>query len=301
MRQVVVVGAVLGALAAAALSGAETELPPKNALLGGGAIGTTWVSNPRAGHPDVKYTTIRVNKQNGRSVHVYAEWPVRCQGRSPVTAIFDTVAPLKPDGTFARTGSLPKTAVIPDGLRFQLTGAFDGATAARVTGSASFAFTEDGKTSACSGSDIRTQVRLPGPAGGAPAPKRGAVYYGSTSDTGSVILRVAAGGRQVAQIGEEGWLDCKTAELKRNGGPFVQNTSPPATIRANGTFGGSEHFDSLQPLLPGTVAHMTSRVTGRFGATTASGTWELQAVVVDEKTKKVEDTCQRKVTWRVSL
>jgi hypothetical protein len=301
MRQAgAVFAVVIAVLASTALSGGQSALPAKDELLGGGTMGPHFVSNRRLGHPDVRYTTIRVDKQTGKTIHLYGEWPVPCSNRAPVTAIFDAVVPLKTDGSFAGTGVLPKTAVIPKGLHYGFSGAFDSPTAAHVVGSARFTFAGDGKTSSCSGNGIRTQVRSPGNVEGRAAPKASAVYYGSTSDTGSIIFRVTPDGRHIAQIAEEGWLDCKTPRLKANGGPFLQNTSPPEPIKADGTFGGTERYDSTRELLPGTIAHITSSVTGKFGAATAGGTWELRATVVDRKTRKVRDTCSRRVTWKKS-
>ncbi len=154
MRQAAVLVVVVCALAGAALAAGAALLPAKNELLGGGTIGMHWVSSPKAGHPDVSYTTIRVDKKTGRSLHLYGEWTVPCSGRPAVTAVFDTVVPLKPDGTFTGRGTLPATDLIPKGMQYSFDGAFTSPTAARVTGAATFTFVENGKSSRCAGSGL---------------------------------------------------------------------------------------------------------------------------------------------------
>jgi hypothetical protein len=295
----VLIAVSAAALALAGIAAAKTALPAKNALLGGGMIGTKFV---HGAHHDVGYTSIRVDKKTGKSVHVYGEWPTACTSTNYVTAVFDTVVPLKADGTFAGSGVTPKNDVVPEGVSYRFSGKFLGPTAAQVVGSATFAFVSNGKSSKCASRNVRTEVRTTPKVTGTPSPKAGAAYYGNTSDTAAVALRVAANGKSVAQTAEEGWLDCKTPELKANGGPFLRNTSPPAAIGADGTFHGEETFDdSTGAFGAGTVAHIRSVLDGKFGATSVGGTWTVTADVVDQATNAAKDTCTRKVTWAASL
>ena len=306
MRQAVgVVAAIAVALAVSAWAlGASvlgsSALPEKDALLGGGKIGPRFETRAALGHPDVAYTTIRIDKTSALSFHIYGEWPIPCKGRAAVTAIFDTDVELEPDGTFEATGLVPPSSIIPKGLKYNFSGAFTSATTAQLGGGASFAFVENGKRYQCAGSGVKTEVRVAPTVSGGPAPAPGATYYGTTSDTGAVLLRVTADGKGVAQIAEEGWLDCHTKELKKNGGPFIRNTSPPATIGAGGTFAGEERYDAVNSFLPGTVTRIHSEIAGKFGASSVGGTWTVEAKVVDKKTGATSDTCKRKVTWTMS-
>src|SRR5262249_10222182 len=142
------------ALALTGIAAAKTVLPHRNALLGGGTIGTKFV---HGAHNDVGYTSIRVDKKTGKSVHLYGEWPTACKGIAPVVAIFDDVVPLKADGTFAGSGLVPANEVVPDGVKYQFAGRFVGATAAEVVGSAAFTFASDGKSHQCASKNVRTQ------------------------------------------------------------------------------------------------------------------------------------------------
>src|SRR5262249_20910527 len=160
-----------------------------------------------------------------------------------VHGIFDKVVPLAADGTFAGSGLVPASDVIPKGMRFRFTGSFAGPAAAHVTGALSFTFAGKGNPVSCAARRIETEARTAPKPPGTPAPKAAGAYYGTTADTGAVVLRVAADGTHVAQIGEEGWLDCSTKDLKQNA-PFIHNTSPAAAIAAGGTFSGEERFDA---------------------------------------------------------
>ena len=271
MKKVVCAALAAASLVVAAAATAAVVLPAKNAALGGGSIGAAFVRTA-GGHPDVVRTILLVDEKDVRSVRVIAAWPTPCGGRTPVTAIFEQVVKVQPDGTFAGKGVVPETERTPGGVTFSISGALRSPTSAWVGGKAAFSFVENGATAACAGTVKRQEVRAAPAVAGKPAPKGGAAYFGATSDKGSVAVRVAAGGQRIAEAAEEGWLDCQTDELKQDGGPFHSNVTPPIAIRADGTFHGEERFDSQYEWLPGTVGHMRSVLDGRFGATTVGGT-----------------------------
>ena len=304
MRQAVgVVAAIAVALAVSASAlGASfggIGMPEKDALLGGGKIGQRFETRPHWASGR-RLSTIRIDKTSALSFHIYGEWPIACKGRAAVTAIFDTDVDLKPDGTFEATGLVPPSSIHPEGASVQLQRRFHERSTGPGRRRRQLHVRRERQAVPVRRERGQTEVRVAPTVSGAPAPAAGASYYGTTSDTGAVLLRVTADGKGVAQIAEEGWLDCHTKELKKNGGPFIRNTSPPATIGAGGTFAGEEQYDAVNSFLPGTVTTIHSEIAGKFGASSVGGTWTVEAKVVDKKTGATSDTCKRKVTWTMS-
>jgi len=297
LKKLVVTAAAVAAIAGGSMAAADVGLPARNALLGGGAIGKTFARGAH-GHPDVAYTSIRVDKKTGKTLHLYGEWPTACKGRSFVTGVFDTVTSLGADGSFTATGTYPKNAFTPKGIRFQLSGRFTSPTSATGTGKLSFTFASDGKTRTC-GSTTRFEVRTTPSVAGEPSPKPGAAYFGNTDDTFAVSLRVSRDGASVAQVAEEGWLECTVPTLKK--GVYVRNTSPAAAIAKDGSFHGVETFDDPVSFGPGLVGKVHSEVAGAFGDGTVGGTWTVTSDVLDSKTHAKKGTCSGKVGWAASL
>jgi hypothetical protein len=110
-----------------------------------------------------------------------------------------------------------------------------------------------------------------------------------------MVLRVAPDGRTVAQQALLWNAKCRfnVAGLGR------ATSSPTMAIHSNGTFGFTERYDETYGNF---VAHITSQHTGRFGLSTAAGTWHVHVDVRNAQTKKRADSCDSgAVRWFVRL
>jgi hypothetical protein len=225
-----------------ALTGVASAGSSPGLLLGGGWAGAT----PAAGTVD--FVTIRVSR-NGNTLHFYGDWPASCSSGRFVTASVDRVVALRPDGSFAGSGSFRKEGTVGD---FRFAGSLDTPTSADGTGGAQFRAGNE----TCATGAIAWRAVAPPPVSGAPRPLAG-LYLGNTGQNDPVVLRVAAGGRRIVQAGLEFVVTCP-------GQPFGSGSVvfPGLPIRADGTFSSTRRFGS----------RLIATLTGRFGASTGGGT-----------------------------
>ncbi len=270
------------ALAAAASAGASPPLAPPGELLGGGAI-------PLKGSYGLHFVTVRVTP-DGKRVKLYGDWNGSCKGfRGPVTASFFAQVPLSKDGSFKGSGPLDSAVAVGP---FTFQGAFTSPTSAAGTGNVHFTFTPGGGQSySCDTGTVVWRVRADRPVSGPPRPHAGATYYGNTSQNLPLVLRVSPDGRSVGQAALLWNAGC----AKAKSGLSTGTISPPSRI-AGGVFSTTQRYNDAS--ISGRVVSVD---TGRFGATTAAGTWHVHVEVVG-KGGRVADTCDSgQITWRARL
>jgi hypothetical protein len=276
------------AVAGRAASG-RPAFPAGGALLGGGAVAKQFVETANY---HLHFTTVSLT-DDGRRVKFYGDWNARCAGwKGPVTATFFKQVPIQADGTFQGTGPLESTSA--DGT-FVFRGRFSGAGRASGTGSVRFTFHNGASSYRCRTGTLGWQVRTALNRFGRPRPVAGHAYFGNTTQRLPMVLRVASDGRTVSQQALLWNATCKNnvAGLGR------ATSSPTMTIRRNGTFGFTERYTETYA---NSVAHITSTHTGRFGLSTASGTWHVHVDIRNAQTKQRADSCDSgAVRWFVRL
>jgi hypothetical protein len=110
-----------------------------------------------------------------------------------------------------------------------------------------------------------------------------------------MVLRVARDGRSVAQQAVMWNATCK----KNVAGLGRSTSSPSMPIRSNGTFGFTERYTETYGNF---TARITSTHTGRFGLSTAAGTWRVHVDVRNTKTNARADSCDSgPLRWAVRL
>jgi hypothetical protein len=284
---------VVAAVAAAAALGAG-KLPDRT-LLGGGAIGPAYREVARF---DVHHVSMRL-LAGGRKAHFYGDWNSRCAGfGAPVTATFDQVVPIAADGSFTGTGPIPGD--LASGT-FTFAGRLS-ADRARASGSGhvEFAFRPNGGDAAraydCS-ARVSWQARTTPPAAtGKAAIALDRAYYGNTSQRYPFVLRSPRSGARAVPQASLMW-DAKCKVQKGGTGGYM--TSPPAALAGDGSFGYTERFDKT--FADGVVGHYTSKLEGRFGATSAAGTWRIQLRLVNAD-GTTRDTCDSGlIAWAAAL
>jgi hypothetical protein len=149
----------------------------------------------------------------------------------------------------------------------------------------------------CHGASLRGQIQTRTALGryGRPQPRPGRAYFGNTTQRLPMVLRVARDGRSVAQQALMWNARCKhsVAGLGRS------TSSPKMSIHGDGTFGFTERYTETYGNF---VAHITSTHTGRFGISTAAGTWRVRVDVRNAKTNKRADSCDSgPVRWFVRV
>ena len=252
-------------------------MPPAGSLLGGGAVGAKFVPLANYG---LHFTTVTVT-DDGKSVRFYGDWNGRCEGFSgAVTASFFDQADIHGDGSFKGSGPLKSTSA--DGT-FTFEGRFAGTGSAVGTGQVVFTFKSGNSSYRCDTGSVSWQARTSVPRFGRPRPLAGRTYYGNTTQRLPVVLRVSADGRSIVEQATLWNAKCK----KNIAGLGRATSSPTFPIGADGTFSFTERYTESYG---GFVAHITSSHEGRFGLSTAAGTWRVR-VDVRNSGNKVADSC----------
>lgn len=276
------------AIAGRAATG-RPAIPPAGSLLGGGAIGDRFTPLASFG---LHFTTVSLAK-DGKSVKFYGDWNGRCDGFSgAVTASFFQEVPVHGDGTFDGKGPLESTTATGT---FAFSGAFTGPGSAAGRGDVSFTFRNGNSSYKCSTGAVHWQARTSLGRVGRARPLPGKPYFGNTSQRLPMVLRVSADGRSIAQQALL-W----NARCKRNAAGLGRATSSPSfPIRAGGRFSFTERYTESYG---GLVAHITSTHEGRFGLSTAAGTWRVKVDVRNPSTGKQADSCDSgPIRWAVRI
>jgi hypothetical protein len=268
---------------------ARPVVPAGGTLLGGGAIADRFV--PLADF-SLHFTTVSLTA-DGKHVKFYGDWNGRCQGyRGAVTASFFQEVSLRGDGSFQGKGPLESTSA--DGT-FAFHGRFTGSGSAAGTGSVKFTFHNGSSSSACDTGTVSWQTRTALGRYGKSRPLAGHGYFGNTTQRLPMVLRVSHDGRTVGQQALM-W----SARCKHNVAGLGRSTSSPVmTIHSDGTFGFTERYTETYGNF---VAHITSTHTGRFGLSTAAGSWRVHVDVRNAQTKKRADSCDSgPIRWAVRV
>jgi hypothetical protein len=275
------------ALAARAAS-VQPAMPPGGSLLGGGAVGTRFV--PLASY-QLHFTTVTMAR-DAKSVSFYGDWNGRCAGYGgAVTATFWQRADIRGDGTFEGKGPLESTAA--EGT-YVFSGRFTGAGSAAGTGRVVFTFKSGGSSYTCDTGTVSWQVRTSVNRFGRARPVAGRAYYGNTTQRLPMVLRVSADGRQIVQ--QAGLWNAK---CRRNIAGLGRATSSPSfPIRRDGTFGFTERYTEAYGDF---TAHITSTHEGRFGLSTAGGTWRVRVDVRDRAGKQADRCDSGALRWGVRV
>jgi hypothetical protein len=275
--------------------GATPIVPKKNALLGGG-----WISPAYTGvtHPNLTLVNVRVSA-NSKTANVYLDLTAPCQGtysayKVPVTVKAVPVA----GGTFSLKGQMHDQDPNSAG-QYTITGRFLSPTSAAGTASETFAYKNGGVMESCITPTIHWQARADTnmtSAAGKPALRKGAFYYGNTSQTYDMVLRLTPDGRHVAQAAA--LMDEHCSKDPAN---YVFHVDPVASlstaISANGSFTDTVVIHNAAFTTRDGVSasgELTEKMAGRFGASSVVGTWQVTEVLHDS-TGALIDTCTSKV------
>jgi hypothetical protein len=275
------------ALAGRAASG-RPAIPPAGSLLGGGAAGEHFV--PAADY-SLHFTTVSL-AADGKSVKFYGDWNGRCQGYSgAVTASFFQKVDIRGDGSFEGKGKLESS--VAEGT-FLFKGRFAGSGKAGGMGQVKFTFHNGDASYACDTGTVSWQVRTSLGRFGQARPLAGHAYFGNTTQRLPMVLRVSRDGRSVGQQAVLWNAKCK----KNIAGLGRATSSPPMPIRQDGSFGFTERYTENYGAF---VAHITSTHEGRFGLSTASGTWRVKIAVRDAAGKQSDSCDSGPLRWAVRI
>ena len=157
-----------------------------------------------------------------------------------------------------------------------------------------FKFHSGGSTYSCDTGTVNWQARTSVPRFGRPHPLAGRAYYGNTTQRLPMVLRVSADGRSVGQQAVLWNAKCRTnvAGLGR------ATSSPVMPIRADGTFSFTERYTENYG---GFVAHITSSHEGRFGLSSAAGTWRVKVDVRNAAGKPADSCDSGPIRWAVRI
>jgi hypothetical protein len=264
-------------------------LPAAGALLGGGAVADRFASSADY---RLHFTTVSFAR-DGRHVTFYGGWNDRCRGYDgAVTATFFQQVAVGVDGSFRGRGQLDSTYA--QGT-FRFGGRFTGPGSAAGTGSVKFTFYTARDKYSCDSGTVSWQARTALSRYGRPHPRAGRPYFGNTTQRLPMVLRVSRDGRSVGRQALM-W----NARCKHNVAGLGRSTSSPAmTIHADGTFGFTERYTETYGNF---VARISSTHTGRFGLSTASGTWRVHVDVRSGRTNARADTCDSgPLRWAVRI
>lgn len=263
-------------------------MPPGGALLGGGAIGSKFV--PLASY-ELHFTTVRLGT-SGTRLRFFGDWNGRCNGwNGAVTASFFQEVGVGDDGTFKGKGPLESTSA--DGT-FVFDGRFTGRSSAEGTGRVVFTFHNGGSSYKCDTGTVTWQTRTSVNRFGRPKPAAGKAYYGNTTQRLPMMLRVSGDGKRIEQQAGLWNATCK----KNIAGLGRATSSPTFPIRRDGTFAFTERYTEAYGDF---TAHITSTHAGRFGLSTAAGTWRVKVDVRDRSGKRADSCDSGAQRWFVRL
>jgi hypothetical protein len=263
-------------------------MPVANSLLGGGAVGARFV--PLASH-ELHFTTVSV-PADARVARFYGDWNGRCDGYDgAVTASFYQRVGIADDGTFKGKGPLESTSA--EGT-FVFSGRFTVAGSAEGTGRVVFTFISGSNRYKCDTGDVSWQVRTSVNRFGRARPAAGRAYFGNTGQRLPMVLRLSRDGHSIEQQAGMWNAKCK----KNRAGLGRATSSPSFPIRPDGSFGLTERYTEAYGDF---TAHITSTHTGRFGLSTAAGTWRVKVDVRDKSGKRADSCDSGPVRWAVRL
>ncbi len=275
------------AVAGRAASG-HPAIPPGGTLLGGGAIGKKFV--PLASY-QLHFTTVTLDP-DGTTARFYGDWNGSCRGfDGAVTASFYQRVDISSDGSFKGKGPLESTSA--EGT-FVFEGRFTGAGSVEGTGHVDYTFISGSNRYSCETGTVSWQARTSVNRFGRARPLAGKAYFGNTTQRLPMVLRVARDGRSIVQQAGMWNAKCK----KNIAGLGRATSSPSFPIRSDGTFGFTERYTEAYGDF---TAHITSSHRGRFGLSTAGGTWRVRVQVVDTSGRQTDVCDSGRIAWSVRI
>lgn len=286
---------LIAACSCALALGATPVVPKRNALLGGGWIAPAYAG---ASHPNLTLVNIRIGA-NSKTANVYLDLTAPCQGtysafKVPVTVKNVPVV----TGTFTLSGQMRDQDSNSAG-QYTITGRFLSPTSAAGTASETFAYKNGATTESCITPTIHWQARADAnlsSAPGKPAVRKGAFYYGNTSQTYDMVLRLTPDGRHVA--GAAALMD---EHCSKDPADYVFHIDPVASlstaISSKGAFTDTVVIHNAAFTTRDGVAangELTEKMSGHFGASSVAGTWQVTEVLHDTSGAYL-DTCTSKV------
>lgn len=289
----------LSLLAVLALACTASAAPKPDALYGGGTIGTGTRGAPDA---DTHFTGARINADDVTKLNFYADVTLKCEnGKTTLASIVAENVQIGPDGSFS--GTTPHSAKGPlgtEGGDLMFTGVvrdtrIDGTIAAtstlRLTGKPPIEcrLAEVPYTMFDNANDPNAAPLEPG-----------AAYAGTSAEGFSALLRLNATGKGFTKAAIQGNMKCKKAP----DGVFVFNIYPGRflTLRADGTFSGTERFTTTRAYISKAFTRATWKVRGAFADGKVSGTFTgTYKVFKNKRSKRPIDTCTMTQTFRAAL
>lgn len=259
-------------------------------MLGGGNLGPTY-ADPQ---PNLHLTSVIVSP-DGRTLTVRGDWSARCGTQlRPVTASFTAEEVLlSSDGSFAASGAFSA----PGGAgTYSLVGLFTAPSSVSGSGSARLTVQAGGAIVTCKTPALSWEARGGARLNGRPKPQARQSYYGLTTQSLPVVLRVSANRYRVAQAAVRWHASC-TATAEGLDGIAL---APPTAASTKGRF--SVTFSSVDEPEQGRVSLTTSTLRGTYGTGNVGGTYESTTRVWDFSSGALLDTCSTgRVSWAARL
>lgn len=283
-----------------ALAATAPAAPKADALFGGGTIGT---GTRGAQDADTHFTGARINADDPSKLTFYADVTLKCENKTTTLAsVAVENVQIGADGTFA--GTAPHSAAGPlgsEGGELSFTGRV--VTDTRIDGTVSATSTVDLKDKppfdcTMGPSDYTMFDNRNDPNAAALTP--GGVYAGTTAEDFSALARLNAAGTGFTKAAVQGNLTCK---VNKNG-LFQANITPGRliTLRADGTFSGTERFTTKRAYIKPAFVRATWKLSGAFADGKLTGTWKATLrVFKNKKSTKRIDTCTATIPFQAAL
>jgi hypothetical protein len=289
-------------LAAAVLvpASAASAAPQPDALFGGGTIGPGTKGAPDA---DTHFTGARIDKDDASKLTFYADVTLKCEnGSTTLASVAVENVQIAADGTFS--GTTPHQAAGPRGSEggdLTFTGRLTSDT--RIDGTIAATSTVDLKNKPpydCvvpeSAYTMFDKANDPHSAPLTP----GGIYAGTSAEDFSALARLNAAGTGFTKAAIQGNLQCRN----NKNGLFHFNIMPGRFIklRADGTFSGTERFNTNRAYIKPAFTRAKWTLTGRFADGQLTGTHKaVLKVFKNKKSKQRIDTCTATIPFRVAL
>jgi hypothetical protein len=279
-----------GAALALGATTARGQAPLPGALLGGGRLGPRYIDP----HVDAHLTSL-VTSADGTTVTFYGDWAARCPGLvEPMTASFVARdVPVAEDGSFAAAGEFSGEDF--DGS-YSVAGVFTEPRSATGSGRAVLTLHLGDQTITCTTPSVSWEARGGARLKGRAHPEPSGAYYGTTSETFPLVLRVSKSNRKLAQAALLWDAPCR-ALPDGVGGLAV---SSPTAIGKDGRF--TVTFTIVEEPAADQVAVTTATLRGTFGNGNVAGTFQATARVQSLVDGSLLDSCSTgPVSWAARL
>src|SRR4051812_24797009 len=262
-------------------AGATAVTPPSRALFGGGAIGPAYT--PGSVH-DVTWVGARMSKDR-KSVTFYADVDLICGGRKGSVILTTTDAKLRSGGRFSGTNTVDPATNSGIAGTVKFAGRFTQRGIAK--GTIRTSNTQNGAT--CESRKISWEIHSPFIAPHHSGAKAGGVYFGTTKQTFSTIVRLDRTGKRLKQASFEYLYRCKNFNPTQD--QYGNEVTPAALLSKTGAFHGFDHFSHPMPNQPGNTGHWLSNVDAKVRGDRITGTWTVSIQVTRDSDGAIVDQC----------